>query len=61
MSPDGYDENSRAAQADQLPLHKWQREVLEERLSAHRRAPTDVRPWDEVLERLKGRLRHYRP
>lgn len=47
-----------AASADQVPLHEWQRQLLEERLAAHRAADSnEARPWGEVLERLEGRLR----
>ncbi len=46
-----------AANADQVPLHEWQRQMLEERLAAHRAAPGEAKPWNEVLDRLEGRLR----
>ena len=49
-----------AANADQVPLHDWQREVLRERLTAHRIAPYEARPWEEVLEELEHRLRNAR-
>jgi hypothetical protein len=48
----------RGASADQVPLLEWQRQLLEERLAAHRAAAADEeRPWGEVLDRLEGRLR----
>jgi hypothetical protein len=44
--------------ADQIPLHEWQRQLLEERLADHRAAAAkEARPWGEVLDRLEGRLR----
>lgn len=46
-----------AAQNDEVPLHEWQRLVLEERLAAHRAAPHEARPWKEVLDGLEGRLK----
>src|SRR5450631_3809305 len=47
-----------AASADQVPLHEWQRRILEERLAAHRAGDAnEARPWGEVLDRLEGRLR----
>ena len=47
-----------AASADQVPLHEWQRLLLEERLVAHRAAEaSEARPWGEVLDRLEERLR----
>jgi putative addiction module component (TIGR02574 family) len=45
-----------AADPNQAPLHEWQRELLEERLAAHRAAPDQARPWEEVLDRLEQRL-----
>ncbi len=46
------------ASADQVPLHEWQRQILDERLAAHRAADSnEARPWGEVLNRLEGRLR----
>lgn len=49
-----------AGQVNQVPLYEWQRKLLEERLEAHRRAPDESRPWEEVLDRLEGRLRQSR-
>ncbi len=49
-----------AAGVAQAPLHKWQQAILEERLAAHRRAPAEARPWEEVIERLHQRLRNSR-
>ena len=46
-----------AADADQVPLHEWQRQMLEERLAAHRAASGEAKPWNEVLDHLEGRLR----
>ena len=47
-----------AGSADQAPLHEWQRQILDERLAAHRAGDAnEARPWDEVLDRLEGRLR----
>ena len=45
-----------AANADQVPLLDWQQEILDERLAAHRAAPQEARPWNEVLKRLEKRL-----
>ena len=46
-----------AASVDQVPLQEWQQVLLEERLAAHRGAPDDARPWQEVIERIQQRLR----
>ena len=45
-----------AATAGQIP-QDWQQALLEERLAAHRRAPDEARPWEEVIERVHERLR----
>ena len=34
--------------------------ILEERLAAHRAAPDDASPWNEVLDRIEHRLRQAR-
>jgi putative addiction module component (TIGR02574 family) len=49
--------NRIAANVDHVPLEKWQQAILEERLAAHRRAPGEARPWQEVIERVQQRLR----
>ena len=49
-----------AASVDQAPLHQWQQAILEERLAAHRRAPDEAQPWEEVIDRLQVRLRSRR-
>ena len=46
-----------AATAGQVPLQDWQQALLEERLAEHRLAPTEARPWEEVIERVQERLR----
>jgi putative addiction module component (TIGR02574 family) len=49
--------NRIAAAADNVPLHEWQQDLLEERLAAHRGASAEARPWKEVIERVEQRLR----
>jgi putative addiction module component (TIGR02574 family) len=49
-----------AAAAEQIPLQEWQRRVLDERLAAHRAAPANAAPWNEVLDRIEHRLRQAR-
>jgi putative addiction module component (TIGR02574 family) len=46
-----------AANADQVPLHEWQRQILEERMAAHRASPHESRPWKDVLDGLEQRLK----
>lgn len=46
-----------AAHQDQVPLQEWQRQILEERLCAHRESPREARPWREVLDALERRLK----
>jgi putative addiction module component (TIGR02574 family) len=47
-----------ATSTDQVPLHEWQRQLLEQRLKAHLASDSqEAKPWREVLDRLEGRLR----
>jgi putative addiction module component (TIGR02574 family) len=46
-----------AAHSDQVPLRDWQRRILDDRMAAHRAAPEEARPWEEVFDRLEQRLR----
>ncbi|MEP7305933.1 MAG: addiction module protein [Acidobacteriota bacterium] len=45
-----------AASVDQVPLQEWQHALLDQRLSAHRRAPEESQPWQDVIDRIQGRL-----
>lgn len=49
-----------AGNVDQVPLAEWQRAILDERLTAHKNAPHEARPWPEVIDRLQDRLRSTR-
>jgi hypothetical protein len=40
-----------------VPEPAWHRDVLEERIKAHRDAPDDTLSWEEVRERVARRLR----
>lgn len=42
--------------AEQGPLPDWQRQLLEERLAAHRKTPSRARPWRESLDRVRGQV-----
>ncbi len=46
-----------AANADQVSLHEWQKQLITERLAAHRAAPHEAQPWEEVMDRLQDRLK----
>jgi putative addiction module component (TIGR02574 family) len=47
-----------ATSTDHIPLYEWQRQLLAERLAAHRASDgEEARPWGEVLDRLEERLR----
>ena len=46
-----------AANVDQVPLQQWQQALLDERLAAHRRAPNESRPWQDVIAGAQQRLR----
>jgi putative addiction module component (TIGR02574 family) len=46
-----------AVSEGELPLRAWQREVLDERLAAHRASPHEAKPWKDVLDELERRLK----
>jgi putative addiction module component (TIGR02574 family) len=47
-----------AARPDEVPVPDWHREIIAERLAAHRADPGAARPWDEVREELLEELRN---
>jgi putative addiction module component (TIGR02574 family) len=42
---------------EEVPLPDWHRQVVAERLAAHRRGEMTSRPWSDVREELLARLR----
>lgn len=46
-----------AVSVGELPLADWQREILDQRLAAHRASPDEARPWGEALDDLERRLK----
>ncbi len=48
--------DSLAADAEQVPLTAAQREDLDRRLDDLERNPGETIPWQEVLDRIRGRL-----
>ena len=42
---------------EEVPVPDWHRQVVAERLAAHRRGEMTSRPWTEVREELLARLR----
>ncbi len=46
-----------SAEPEDVPVPDWHRQVIHERLEAHRRSPHDGRPWSEVRDALLRRLR----
>jgi len=46
-----------AVSVGELPLADWQREILDQRLAAHRASPDEARPWGETLDDLERRLK----
>ena len=46
-----------AVAAGNVPLHEWQRQILEERLADYRANPDEGRTWDEVLADVRAQLR----
>lgn len=49
--------NRIAERPEWLPISDETREMLEQRLAAHRAAPDEARPWDEVREEIHATLR----
>jgi putative addiction module component (TIGR02574 family) len=45
---------------EDVPVPDWHREVVAQRLAAHRRGDAISRPWSEVREDLLTRLRNAR-
>jgi putative addiction module component (TIGR02574 family) len=45
---------------EDVPVPDWHREVVAQRLAAHRRGGMTSRPWSEVREDLLTRLRNPR-
>gem|GEM_PF-492301 len=46
-----------AVSVGELPLADWQREILDQRLAAHRASPDEARPWGETIDDLERRLK----
>ena len=46
------------AHPDEIPVPEWHREIIEDRLAAHRADPGAARPWNEVREELLDELRN---
>jgi putative addiction module component (TIGR02574 family) len=42
---------------EEVPVPDWHRQVVAERLAAHRRGEITSRPWSEIREELLTRLR----
>lgn len=71
MPPPGFDELSPeekldyvqalwsriAADPDEVPVPDWHREVIAERLAAHRAGEGTSRPWEEARQELLSKLR----
>ena len=49
--------NKIAERPERLPITDDTRGMLEQRLAAHRAAPNEARPWDEVREEIRAALR----
>ena len=49
-----------AARPEDVPVPDWHREILAERLRAHRANPTEGRPWDEVRDEILEKLQRRR-
>ncbi len=49
--------NKIAERPERLPISDDTKGMLEQRLAAHRAAPDEARPWDEVREEIQAALR----
>jgi putative addiction module component (TIGR02574 family) len=52
--------NRIAAHPEEVPIPDWHREIIAERLAAHRAGEGSSRPWEEVRQELVSRLRRER-
>lgn len=52
--------DSIAAEQDQVPLTKAQKELLQKRLDAYEADPGNVVTWEEVKARVRARLDEFR-
>ncbi|MEW6348619.1 MAG: addiction module protein [Thermodesulfobacteriota bacterium] len=48
-----------AAKPEEIPVPDWHKEILEERLADLRAHPDKGRPWKEVREGLRRKLREH--
>jgi len=55
LPPPGFDDLS---VEEKIPVPEWHREIIEDRLAAHRADPGAARPWNEVREELLDELRN---
>jgi putative addiction module component (TIGR02574 family) len=52
--------NHFAERPEDVPVPEWHREIIAERLAAHRRGETSARSWSEVRDELLARLHSVR-
>ena len=50
-----------AANAEAVPVPDWHLDLIEERLRVGREHPSSGRPWSEVRDDLRARLRAIKP
>lgn len=46
-----------STRSETVPIPDWHREVVSERVAQYKAAPEQVKPWDEVRDRIRERLR----
>jgi putative addiction module component (TIGR02574 family) len=46
-----------AAKPEQVPVPEWHREVIRQRMADHEGSPAEGRPWDNVREEIRGKLK----
>lgn len=49
------------AHPDEVPVPEWHRQVVGDRLAAHRADPESALPWDDVRDELREKLRNRLP
>jgi len=49
--------NRIAAKPEAVPVPEWHKQVVHERLEAHRKSPDAGRPWSDVRDDLLRKLR----
>ena len=46
-----------AAKPDQVPVPDWHRQVIRQRIADQKASPSEGRPWEEVREEIRSKLK----